>query len=50
MKRMEYQRILEEKEKEEKRCRSAFSWRGTDADLMVKGLENEKYFEIFAEA
>ncbi|MEW6376645.1 MAG: hypothetical protein AB1502_12750, partial [Thermodesulfobacteriota bacterium] len=29
--------------------RSDFLWCGTDIDLMVKGLNNKKYFEILAE-
>lgn len=29
--------------------RPDFLWGGTDIDLMVKGLNNKKYFEILAE-
>lgn len=29
--------------------RPDFSWWGTDIDLMVKGLEGERYFEILAD-
>jgi len=29
--------------------RPDFLWTGTDIDLMVKGLENKKYFEILAD-
>ena len=29
--------------------RPNFLWRGTDIDLMVKGLDNKKYFEALAE-
>src|SRR3972149_10904994 len=29
--------------------RPDFLWRGTDIDLIVKGLEDERYFEILAD-
>lgn len=29
--------------------RPDFSWRGTDIDLIVRGLEDERYFEILAD-
>jgi len=29
--------------------RPDFLWRGTDIDLMVKGLDSERYFEILAD-
>ena len=29
--------------------RPDFLWRGTDIDLLVKGIDDESYFEIFAE-
>lgn len=29
--------------------RPDFLWRGTDIDLMVKGLDDERYFEILAD-
>jgi predicted nucleotidyltransferase len=30
--------------------RPNFLWRGTDIDLLVKGIRNEKYFEALADA
>ena len=29
--------------------RPDFLWRGTDIDLIVKGIDNERYFEILAD-
>lgn len=29
--------------------RPEFIWRGTDIDLLVKGLQNKRYFEILAD-